>query len=45
MAFGPFDDPIFLGLMAVLLLFILFIYLMLRRTVVSFREGFQRGRE
>ena len=44
MAWGPFGDPIFLGLMAALLLFFGFIYLMLRRAVVSFKEGFKRGR-
>ena len=45
MALGPFGDPIFLAIIAVMLLFFLFIYLMLRRTIVSFREGFNRGRD
>lgn len=45
MPVGPFDDPVFIGLMAALILFFLFIYLMLRRTIVSFKEGLSRGRE
>lgn len=45
MVFGPFDDPVFLGLIAAVVLFFFFLYLFLRRTVVSFREGFERGRE
>lgn len=39
-----FDDPVFLGLVAVLVVFFFFLYLFVRRTVLGFREGFERGR-
>lgn len=37
-------DLIVLGILAVLLLFVFFVYLMLRRTVTGFKEGVDRGR-
>ncbi|MFB6146179.1 MAG: hypothetical protein ABEJ08_00645 [Halobacteriaceae archaeon] len=37
-------DPILLGLIALFLGFVFFIYLMVRRTVVAFREGADRDR-
>ena len=37
-------DPIFLFLVAIVVFFF-FIYLMIRRTLVSFREGVERGKE
>ena len=38
------NDPIFLGILAAIVLFFFFIYLMVRRTLVSFREGVDRGK-
>lgn len=38
------DDPIFLGILAAIVLFFFFIYLMVRRTLVSFREGVDKGK-
>lgn len=38
------DDPIFLGIIAAVVLFFFFLYLMVRRTMVGFREGMERGR-
>lgn len=38
------DDPIFLGIIAAVVLFFFFLYLMVRRTMVGFREGIERGR-
>lgn len=36
-------DPIMLGILALILLFIFFMYLMLRRTVTGFKEGVEDG--
>ncbi|MFB6233342.1 MAG: hypothetical protein ABEH61_03690 [Haloarculaceae archaeon] len=38
-------DPVWLGMMVVLLLFVFFGYLLLRRTVLGLREGYQDGRQ
>jgi len=38
-------DPVWLGMIAVLLLFVFFGYLLLRRTVLGLREGYQDGRQ
>jgi ABC-type uncharacterized transport system permease subunit len=38
-------DPIVLGILVALLLFVFFVYLMLRRTVTGFKEGVDRGRK
>jgi len=36
-----FDDPVLIGIVVVLLGFVLFVYLFLRRTVTAFKEGMQ----
>jgi ABC-type uncharacterized transport system permease subunit len=36
-------DPIVIGILVALLLFIFFMYLMFRRTVTGFKEGVQQG--
>jgi ABC-type uncharacterized transport system permease subunit len=36
-------DPIVIGILVALLLFIFFMYLLLRRTVTGFKEGVQQG--
>jgi hypothetical protein len=36
-------DPIMLGILALILLFVFFVYLMLRRTVTGFKEGVEDG--
>lgn len=49
---GPLDpvfdfagqNPIFVGLVAVMLLFIFFMYLFVRRTLLGLREGYEQGR-
>ncbi|MFB6134827.1 MAG: hypothetical protein ABEJ55_07550 [Halanaeroarchaeum sp.] len=33
-------DPVFLLLLATLLLFVFFVFLMIRRTIVGYREGY-----
>jgi len=38
-------DPLTLGLLAVVLGFFFFMYLMLRRTLIGFKEGFQQSKE
>ena len=38
-------DPIMLGILALILLFIFFMYLMLRRTVTGFKEGLDGSRK
>lgn len=43
MAMG-FDDPIFIGLAAALVIFFFFLYLFVRRTIVGFREGYEQGK-
>ena len=37
--------PVFYLMLAALLLFFFFIYLMIRRTVLGFKEGVDRGRD
>lgn len=37
-------DPVLIGIVVVMLLFVFFIYLFLRRTVTGFREGMNQGR-
>ena len=39
-----FSDPIFVGLLVALLAFALFMYLLVRRTLLGLREGYDRGR-
>ncbi len=36
-------DPIVIGILVALLVFIFFMYLMLRRTVTGFKEGVNQG--
>lgn len=38
-------DPVAIGFVLLLLAFVLFMYLFLRRTVLAFREGQDRGRD
>ena len=38
-------DPLTLGLLAVVLGFFLFMYLMFRRTLLALKEGFQQSKE
>ena len=40
---GIFDDPVVLGLIITLLLFVFFGYLLMRRTVMGLREGYEDG--
>ncbi|GAB3414739.1 hypothetical protein GCM10027435_10050 [Haloparvum alkalitolerans] len=40
----PLQDPIYLGLIAVLVGFFLFGYLLVRRTVLGLREGYEDGK-
>jgi hypothetical protein len=41
----PFlDNPVVLAVLAGLVVLVFFVYLMLRRTVLGFREGFEQGR-
>jgi hypothetical protein len=42
MAFS-IDDPVLLGLIVVMLLFVFFAYLFVRRTLVSLREGYDEA--
>jgi hypothetical protein len=37
------EDPIFLVLVAIMLLLVLFGFLLIRRTLLSLREGFDEG--
>ena len=39
-----FDDPVFIFLVGAVVVFFFFIYLMIRRTLVSFREGVEHGK-
>ncbi len=43
MAVWLFDDPVVVGLIVILLLFSIFGYLFMRRTVMSLREGYEEG--
>ncbi|EJN59641.1 DUF7859 family protein [Halogranum rubrum] len=38
------QNPIFTGLLIVMLLFVFFSYLFLRRTLTGLREGYDQGR-
>lgn len=38
------DNPVFAGLLLVMLLFIFFGYLFVRRTLTGLREGYDKGR-
>ena len=40
-----FDDPVFIFLVGAVVVFFFFIYLMIRRTLLSFREGVESGRD
>jgi hypothetical protein len=40
---GLLEDPIFLGLVAIMLLLVFFGYLLVRRTLLSLREGYDEG--
>ena len=37
--------PVFYAMLAALLLFFFFIYLMIRRTLLGFKEGMDQGRD
>ncbi|MEF8856522.1 MAG: hypothetical protein V5A16_03780 [Haloplanus sp.] len=37
------EDPVFLALVAIMLLLVLFGFLLVRRTLLSLREGFDEG--
>ena len=39
-----FNDPLVLGFLVILLGFILFMYLFIRRTLTGFREGMENSR-
>jgi flagellar biogenesis protein FliO len=43
MVVSLFDDPVVLGLIVVLVLFVFFGYLLMRRTVMGLREGYEDG--
>lgn len=36
-------DPVLVGLITLILLFVLFVYLMIRRTVTAFTSGMREG--
>ncbi|MFQ3475314.1 hypothetical protein HKK80_03500 [Halonotius sp. F2-221B] len=38
-----FADPVLIGILVVLLLFVFFGYLLMRRTVLGLREGYRDG--
>lgn len=37
-------DPVLVGILALMVLFVLFIYLLIRRTITQFSEGVRRGK-
>lgn len=37
-------DPVFVGLLVVILAFVFFAYLLVRRTLLGLREGYDQGR-
>jgi len=43
MVVSLFDDPVVIGLIVILLAFVIFGYLLMRRTVMSLREGYEDG--
>ena len=38
-------DPVLVGLVVVMLVFVFGAYLLIRRTLLSLREGFERGKQ
>lgn len=42
---GFFEDPVLVFIVVVLLAFVFFIYLFLRRTAQGFKEGMDQGRQ
>jgi len=38
-------DPVLIGLLAILLGFVFFVYLFIRRTVTAFKAGQEQGRD
>lgn len=38
-------DPVLIGLLVLILGFVFFVYLFLRRTMTGFQEGVERGRK
>jgi hypothetical protein len=38
------EDPVLVGIVVVMLAFVFFLYLMIRRTVTGFKEGMDKGR-
>ncbi len=38
-------DPVFLGLLVIMLLFVFFAYLFVRRTMLGLREGYEQARD
>jgi ABC-type uncharacterized transport system permease subunit len=38
-------DPIMLAILVIILLFVFFVYLMLRRTVTGFKRGVEEGQD
>lgn len=41
---SAFTDPVFVGLLIALLVFVFFMYLLVRRTLMGLREGYEKGR-
>ncbi|WP_224270421.1 hypothetical protein [Haloprofundus salinisoli] len=39
------NDPVFVGLVLAMLLFVFFMYLFVRRTVTGLQQGYQEGRQ
>jgi hypothetical protein len=39
------NDPVFVGLIVAMLLFVFFSYLFVRRTVTGLQQGYQEGRQ
>jgi len=39
------NDPVFLGMLGLLVFFFFFIFLFIRRTLTGFREGFDRAQK
>lgn len=37
------NDPLFVGLLVIMLGFVFFVYLFIRRTLTGFQEGMQKG--
>jgi septation ring formation regulator EzrA len=43
MVVSLFDDPVVIGLIVLLVAFVFFGYLLMRRTVLGLREGYEDG--